>query len=66
VELMRLRCAIRWIHAHSDDYGIDPGRVCLIGQSAGGHLVSLAATLGDGPYSKAGGWDQARSDVRGH
>ena len=27
-------------------------------------MVSLAATLGDGPYPKAGGWDNARSDVR--
>jgi len=60
-----LRCAIRWVHAHAGDYGIDPERVYLIGQSAGGHMVSLAATLGDGPYPKAGGWDNARSDVRG-
>lgn len=45
-------CAIRWIHAHADEYRIDPTRVYLIGQSAGGQLVSLAATLGDGPYRK--------------
>jgi acetyl esterase/lipase len=59
------RCAIRWLHAHADDYGVDPERVYLIGQSAGGHLVSLAATLGDGPYPRTGGWLQAPSDVRG-
>ena len=59
-----LRCAIRWVHAHAADYGIDRERVYLIGQSAGGHMVSLAATLGDGPYPNAGGWDHARSDVR--
>jgi acetyl esterase/lipase len=59
-----LRCAIRWVHAHAADYGIDPERIYLIGQSAGGHMVSLAGTLGDGPYPKAGGWDNARSDVR--
>jgi alpha-L-fucosidase 2 len=59
-----LRCAIRWLHAHTDDYGVDPARVYLIGQSAGGHMVSLAGTLGDGPYPKAGGWDDARSDIR--
>ena len=59
-----LRCAIRWVHAHAADYGIDPERVYLIGQSAGGQMVSLAATLGDGPYPKTGGWDGARSDVR--
>jgi dipeptidyl aminopeptidase/acylaminoacyl peptidase len=27
-------------------------------------MVSLAATLGDGAYPKAGGWESARSDVR--
>ena len=59
-----LLCAIRWIHAHAEEYGIDPDRVYLIGNSAGGHLVSLVATLGDGPYEKVGGWDNARSDVR--
>lgn len=59
-----VRCAIRWVHAHAGDYGIDPERVYLIGQSAGGHMVSLAATVGDGPYPKTGGWDTARSDVR--
>lgn len=59
-----MRCAIRWVHAHAGDYGIDPERVYLIGQSAGGHMVSLAATIGDGPYAKTGGWDSARSDVR--
>lgn len=59
-----LRCAIRWLHAHAGDYGIDPERVYLIGQSAGGHMVSLAAALGEGPYPKAGGWDKAPSDVR--
>jgi acetyl esterase/lipase len=60
-----MRCAIRWIHAHAGDYGIAPERVYLIGQSAGGQLVSLAATLGHGPYPKVGGWDQAREDIRG-
>lgn len=59
-----MRCAIRWVHAHAGDYGVDPERVYLIGQSAGGHMVSLAATIGDGPYPKTGGWDSARSDVR--
>src|SRR5262245_28475943 len=59
-----MRCAIRWVHAHAADYGIDPERVYLIGQSAGGQMVSLAATLGDGSYPKVGGWEGARSDVR--
>ncbi len=59
-----LLCAIRWVHAHADEYRIDPERVYLIGQSAGGHMVSLAATLGEGGHPRVGGWDKARSDVR--
>ena len=59
-----LLCAVRWMHAHAEDYGVDVNRVYLIGNSAGGHLVSLAATLGDGPYETVGGWDDSRSDVR--
>jgi len=59
-----LRCAIRWLHAHADDYGVDPDRVYVIGQSAGGHMVSLTATLGDGSYPKTGGWERAGTDVR--
>jgi len=59
-----LQCAIRWLHAHAGEYGIDPARVYLIGDSAGGHLVALAATLGDGPYARTGGWEDASNDIR--
>jgi acetyl esterase/lipase len=60
-----LLCAIRWTHAHADKYPIDRKRIYLIGQSAGGHLVSLAATLGDGPFPRTGGWDDQPHDFRG-
>jgi acetyl esterase/lipase len=59
-----VQTAIRWVHAHADEYGIDPDRIYLIGNSSGGHLVALAATLGEGPYERVGGWEDARSDVR--
>jgi predicted amidohydrolase YtcJ/pimeloyl-ACP methyl ester carboxylesterase len=59
-----LLCAIRWVHAHAQEYRIDPERVYLIGQSAGGQLVSLVATLGEGSFKRVGGWDAARTDVR--
>jgi acetyl esterase/lipase len=59
-----MQCAIRYVHANAAKYNIDPKRVFLIGQSAGGHLVSLAATLGDGPFPRTGGWDKASNDVR--
>ena len=57
-------CAIRWLHAHAEEYRIDPERVYLIGQSAGGQMVSLMATMGEGSFPRVGGWEKARSDVR--
>ena len=60
-----LLCAIRWVHAHADEYRIDPERIYLIGQSAGGQLVSLVATVGEADFPRVGGWEKARSDVRG-
>ena len=59
------QCAIRYVHAHAKQFNIDPQRIFLIGQSAGGHMVSLAATLGDGPFGRTGGWDDASNDFRG-
>lgn len=35
--------AVRWVRAHSSEYGIDPKRVGIMGFSAGGELVSLEA-----------------------
>jgi acetyl esterase/lipase len=59
-----LQCAIRFVHAHADEHSIDINRIYLIGQSAGGHLVSLAATLGDGPWPRTGGWEKSSNSFR--
>jgi alpha-L-fucosidase 2 len=59
-----LQCAIRFVNANAEKYGIDKDRIFLMGQSAGGHMVSLAATLGNGPFAKTGGWDDAANDFR--
>ncbi|QDU28123.1 Acetylxylan esterase precursor [Anatilimnocola aggregata] len=32
--------AIRWVREHAKEYKVDPNRIALIGESAGGHLVS--------------------------
>jgi len=56
--------AIRWLHAHADEYRIDPERVYLIGQSAGGQMVSLFATAGEAGFPRVGGWEKARTEVR--
>jgi acetyl esterase/lipase len=60
-----LQCAIRYLHANAAKHNIDTKRIFLIGQSAGGHMVSLAATLGDGPFVRTGGWEKASNDFRG-
>jgi acetyl esterase/lipase len=57
-------CAIRWVHANANEYQLDRNRIFLTGMSAGGHLVSLAATLGEGPFMKTGGWEDQSCDFR--
>ena len=39
------RRAIRYVRAHASDWNLDPGRIGILGFSAGGHLASTAATL---------------------
>lgn len=37
-----VKCAIRFLRANADAYGIDPRRIGVFGDSAGGHLAALA------------------------
>ncbi|NVJ21293.1 alpha/beta hydrolase [Myxococcus sp. AM011] len=37
-----VKCGIRWVKDHAATYGIDPDRLVLFGESAGGHLATLA------------------------
>ena len=52
-----VKCAVRWLRAHADDYQIDPNRIGAYGNSAGAHLVSMLGVSasnreleGDGPF----------------
>lgn len=40
------KAAIRYLRAHAEDYCIDPERVVIMGESAGGALASLVGTTG--------------------
>jgi acetyl esterase/lipase len=41
-----VQSAIRFIKSHAAEYGIDPSRLALIGESAGGQLASMAVLRG--------------------
>ena len=52
-----VKCAVRWLRAHSGKYNIDPDRIGAYGNSAGAHLVTMlglcpaeAGLEGDGPW----------------
>jgi acetyl esterase/lipase len=38
------KAAVRWLRLHADQYRIDPNRIAVLGNSAGGHLAALLAT----------------------
>jgi acetyl esterase/lipase len=47
-QIQDCKAALRWLRAHAEQYGYDPNRIGVIGESAGGHLVAmLGATNGD-------------------
>ncbi|WP_198141315.1 alpha/beta hydrolase [Verrucomicrobium spinosum] len=45
--------AIRWVKAHAAEYKVDVKRIALVGESAGGHLVSYAGARSQGDTSVA-------------
>ncbi|MBN2613757.1 MAG: alpha/beta hydrolase [Bacteroidales bacterium] len=52
-----VKCAVRWLKAHADEYNIDTTKIGVFGHSAGAHLAlmlamtsSVAEPEGDGPW----------------
>jgi alpha-L-fucosidase 2 len=45
--------AIRWVRSHAAEFKVDPQRLAIIGESAGGHLVSWAGVQAKGDTSVA-------------
>jgi acetyl esterase/lipase len=48
-QLHDVKAAIRWLRHHAAELGLDPERIAVWGESAGGHLAALAALTGDDP-----------------
>lgn len=46
------KCAIRYLRAHAEEYGIDPERVAIWGTSSGGNTSLLVGLTGDDPKFK--------------
>ncbi|GAC1474716.1 MAG: hypothetical protein NVSMB9_25620 [Isosphaeraceae bacterium] len=44
-----VRQAVRWLKTSGGTYGVDPNRIAVWGESAGGHLANLLGTNPDGP-----------------
>jgi acetyl esterase/lipase len=42
-----VQSAIRWVKRHAGQFKVDPSRVALLGESAGGYLVEMAAVRAD-------------------
>ena len=44
MDLTASHLALAWVHEHIGEYGGDPEQFCLMGHSAGAHLVALVGT----------------------
>lgn len=47
-EVDDVQAAVHWVRSHAGEYGVDPARIGALGESAGGHLAAMLATLGSG------------------
>jgi len=61
-----VKCAVRWLRANADKYGLDPLRIGAYGSSAGAHLVAMLGLVGpdarlegDGPHQEQSSLVQA-------
>ncbi len=59
------KCAIRFLRAHAEEYGINPQLIGVTGGSAGGHLAALLGTSGGVRELEGdGGWPEHSSRVQ--
>ena len=60
-----VKCAVRYLRAHAEKYGLDPDRIGAIGFSAGAHLsMMLGTTTKEDGLEGDGGWADQKSQVQ--
>lgn len=64
-QIIDVKSAIRYLRAHADTFGLDPERFYVMGESAGGHLASLAAAASSMPEWEQGWHTDTSSAVQG-
>lgn len=63
-QLMDVKAAIRYLRAHAARYHLDPGRMGVMGESAGGHLTAMAALTGKEKAFDQGDYLEYSSEVQ--
>lgn len=58
------KAAVRFLRAHADEFGIDPGRIGVVGDSAGGYLTEMLGTTNGEKGWDRGDWLDVSSDVQ--
>lgn len=60
-----VKCAVRFLRAHAEEYGIDPKKIGAMGFSAGAHLSMMLGVMGkDDGLEGDGGWADQSSQVQ--
>lgn len=55
-----VKCAVRWLRAHAAQYQVDPNRIAVSGNSAGGHLAMMVG-YSDTPSLEGNGGNEGVS-----
>lgn len=63
-QIIDVKTAIRFVRANAEKFRADPDRIAVMGDSAGGHLVSLAGLTPDKPEFKGDQWSAVSDRVQ--